>query len=165
MTEEQQLKLQGFLDGELPENEARSVASWLARDADATALMGELRNTRKTLADFEPRLTVPETREFYWSKIERQIQRLERVPPPTESVPMWSIIRRWLAPVGAAAALAVIAVVMGLHLEQSALPGHAEVVMAVADPGTFTYHDYANGTTLVWLTYPAERELAKDAVH
>ena len=31
MTEEQQLKLQAFLDGELPESDRREVAAWLAR--------------------------------------------------------------------------------------------------------------------------------------
>ena len=33
---------------------------------------------------------------------------------------------------------------------------------ALADPGAFTYRDYASGTTLVWLSYPAENELADD---
>ena len=85
MTEEQQLKLQAFLDGELPDPEAHEVAAWLARDADATALLGELRNTQKALVDFEPELKVPESREFYWSKIEREIHRLEPTTAPAES--------------------------------------------------------------------------------
>ena len=33
---------------------------------------------------------------------------------------------------------------------------------ALADAGAFTYRDYAAGTTLVWLSYPAENELADD---
>jgi len=32
---EQQLKLQAYLDGELPEAEARAVAEWLSRDEGA----------------------------------------------------------------------------------------------------------------------------------
>ena len=88
MSEEQQLKLQAFLDGELSENDSREVAAWLARDADATALVGELRNTRQALAGFEPALKVPESREFYWSKIQREIQHREpeTVPAPGRSV-------------------------------------------------------------------------------
>ena len=43
MNEEQQLKLQAFVDGELPEAEARGVAAELARNSEATALLNELR--------------------------------------------------------------------------------------------------------------------------
>ena len=57
MDYETQLKLQAFLDGELPEQEARDVAALVARDSEATDLLTELRNTRKALADFEPRRT------------------------------------------------------------------------------------------------------------
>jgi anti-sigma factor RsiW len=35
---EKLLKIQAFLDGELPEAEAREVAAWVAADAEATAL-------------------------------------------------------------------------------------------------------------------------------
>ena len=31
---------------------------------------------------------------------------------------------------------------------------------ALADSGAFTYHDYSAGATLVWLSYPAEDEVA-----
>ena len=55
-----QLKLQAFLDGELPESEAREVANWVARDKEATALLAELRNTRQALAGFEAVMTLPE---------------------------------------------------------------------------------------------------------
>ena len=48
-----QLKLQAFLDGELPEAEANEVANWLARDREAVALLAELRNTRKAMVGFE----------------------------------------------------------------------------------------------------------------
>jgi len=33
-----QLKLQAYLDGELPEAEARAVANWLAKDREAVGL-------------------------------------------------------------------------------------------------------------------------------
>ncbi len=77
MTHEQQLKLQAFLDGELPEREAREILAWTQRDGAAAALLAELKNTRAAMAKSEPHLSVPESREFFWSKIEREIQRLE----------------------------------------------------------------------------------------
>ena len=47
MTNEQQLKLQAFLDGELPEREAREILAWTQRDSAAAALLAELKNTRR----------------------------------------------------------------------------------------------------------------------
>src|SRR4051794_9925969 len=101
MTDEQQLKLQAFFDGELPESESREVAAWIARDPDATALLKELRNTRQALSTFEPGLKLPESREFFWSKIEREIRRFEPAPQTAERVPLMALLRRILAPAGA----------------------------------------------------------------
>jgi|SRR5262245_8295398 len=153
MNEEQQLKLQAFLDGELPEDEARETAAWVARDAEATALLGELRNTRKALADFEPATKLPESREFYWSKIEREIQRLEPVSRPVETVSLASWLRRLIVPAGAIAAL-VIAAIIAI---QPASGAGASTDAALADAGAFTYRDQDEGMTVVWFSYPAEK--------
>jgi anti-sigma factor RsiW len=157
MTEEQQLKLQAFLDGELPEKETREVAAWLARDADATALSGELRNTRKALADFDPELKVPESREFYWSKIEREIQPLEPVEETAKGPSLFALLRRLLLPVGAVAAVAV-AVLIAVN---SGGARAIHVNSMLADAGAFTYRDDAQGMTVVWLSYPAENKFAE----
>lgn len=161
MSEEQQLKLQAFLDGELPEKDAREVAAWLARDADATALLGELRNTRKALADFEPGLKLPESREFYWSKIQREIQRLEPAPAPAESRSVFRFLRRVLVPLGAAAVLAIAGVLIFKQAGgQTAAPIRVNAMLA--DVGAFTYRDQAHGMTVIWLSYPAEKKVAKN---
>lgn len=165
MNAEQQIKLQAFLDGELPEKDAREVAAWVARDAEATDLLAELRNTRKALADFEPGLKLPESREFYWSKIEREIQRLEPAPQVNPSASIFMRLRRFVVPAGAVAALLVLVTVAGLQLGRFGLSGASETEMTSADSGTFTYQDYASGTTLVWVTYPAESEFAHKTVH
>src|SRR5438874_12013740 len=80
MKHEEQLKLQAYLDGELSGREARAVAKLVALDARAQTLLAELRFTKASLAVNEPEIKLPESREFYWSKIEREIQRLETVP-------------------------------------------------------------------------------------
>ena len=77
---ETQLKLQAFLDGELPEDEARTIAARVAQDPEATDLLAELRNTRQALSLFEEGPKLPESREFYWSKIQRAIEQLEPAP-------------------------------------------------------------------------------------
>src|SRR2546425_6017069 len=95
-----QLKLQAYLDGELPEAEARAVANWLAQDREAVALLGELRNTRQALVGLEVGVTLPESREFFWSKIERDIRPQEQPEPAAGRAPLWSAWRRFLVPAG-----------------------------------------------------------------
>ena len=53
MDHDAQLKLQAFLDGELPEAEASEVGNWLARDREAAALLEELRAAREALSGVE----------------------------------------------------------------------------------------------------------------
>ena len=150
-----QLKLQSYLDGELPESEAREIANLVAQNREAVALFAELRNTRQALVGCEVGVALPESREFFWSKIEREIYRLEESEPAQRSSSVFAAWRRFLMPAGAVAALAIAAFI-GLS-SGSHSPIHG---MAVADPGAFTYHDFSAGTTLVWLSYPAENEFA-----
>lgn len=156
MEYESQLKLQAFLDGELPEAEAGAMANQLARDQEATALLGELRQTRKALAGFEAGIRLPESREFYWSKIQRQIERLEAPAPQPVRAPAWfARLRYLLVPTAGLALIALIAFLgspFGTHV-----PG---METALADSGAFTYHDFSAGVTLIWLSYPAENEPA-----
>jgi len=161
MDYEEQLKLQAYLDGELPEAEAREVANWLARDQGAVALLGELRNTRKAVTGFEDGIRLPESREFYWGKIQRQIERPETpAPAPEARISFLARFRRVLIP---AAALTLLALVGLLAIRQGPSPntgGGFET--ALADSGSFTYRDDTLGTTLVWFSYPADNEVAQD---
>jgi anti-sigma factor RsiW len=151
---ENQLKLQAYLDGELTEAEARGVADWLARDAEASALGQELRQTREALKGFEEAIKLPESREFYWSKIQREIQRQEGHAPRPQA-PFLARLQRFLVP---AAGLALLGLAGLLALPHSAAPFET----ALADSGAFTYHDDSARTTLVWLSYPAENDVAED---
>src|SRR5579862_5996531 len=139
MTEEQQLKLQAFLDGELPEKDAREVAAWVARDAEATDLQAELRNTRKALADYEPALKLPESREFYWSKIQREIQRSEPARAPAESTSVFALLRRVLLPLGAVAVLAIAGVLAFQQFSNQGETPRAQVNAMLADVGAIHY--------------------------
>ena len=157
-----QLRLQAFLDGELPEAEASEVTDWLARDREAAALLEELRHTRRALAGFEAEVRLPESREFFWSKVEREIQRLETPAPKAAPVPMFALLRRFLVPASAIALLVIAGVVLTRPTGPSGFTPAAEIETALADSGAFTYRDYSAGTTLVWLTYPADNEVAED---
>ena len=152
-----QLKLQAFLDGELSEAEAQEVARRLAQDQEWVGLLGELRNTREALAVSQTPLQLPESREFFWSKIEREIQRLDRPAPAPRKASGLAAWRRFLVPAGAVAGVAL--VVMLSLMKPS--PAGLGVETTLADSGAFTYRDYNSGATLIWLSYPAENDFAE----
>jgi anti-sigma factor RsiW len=157
MDYQEQLKLQAHLDGELPKTESRELAARLARDQSAGALLNELRQTRDAMAGFEEGIRLPETRDFYWSKIKRNIQRLDApVPDARPSIPLIARLRRLLVP-AAGVALLVIAVMLVVPSDQS-----TTLETALADPGAMIYHDYSAGATFVWLSYPADKEIADE---
>jgi anti-sigma factor RsiW len=150
-----QLKLQAYLDGELSEAEAKEMARRLAQDQELVGLLAELRNTREALAGSQTLVPLPESREFFWSKIEREIQRLPAPAPQRPSrLAAW---RRFLVPAGAVAGVVIVAM-LSLMRPPSAGP---VVETALAESGAFTYRDYNSGATLIWLSYPAENEFAE----
>src|SRR5262245_850599 len=159
MDYEAQLKLQAYLDGELPEKEAREVANWLAKDKEAVALHAELRNTRQALAGFEVGRELPESREFFWSKIEREIQRVEQHAPARRQPSMFANWRGLLRAATGVAVVALVAVVANRELGFVGGRG-PELEAALTDSDTFTYRDYKAGATLVWMSYPADEEVA-----
>ena len=156
-----QLKLQALLDGELPEDEASEVAKWVAQDREAAALLEELRSTRGALAGFEADVRLPESREFFWSKVEREIQRLETPAPKPARVSYFTLVRRFLVPASAVAVVLIAGLMLIPPAGSTGRTVAAEIETALADSGVFTYRDYSAGATLVWLSYPAEDEAAE----
>jgi anti-sigma factor RsiW len=162
MNADLELKLQAYLDGELPAGEVKAVEALLAQDAGARDLLAELTNTRAALTGHEAGIKLPESREFYWSKIQRELQRQEASPaaPVAAEVSVFAWLRRLLVPAGAVAT--VILAVMLVPPPgggRSLVTGATETDFAADE--SFTYRDYASGTTLVWLSYPAENEFAE----
>ena len=156
MDYKQQLKLQAYLDGELSKQEQRHISDLLARDAEAAALFEELRQTREALANAEEGVVLPESREFFWSKIQREIQHQQPSTQPAPAKPLFAAFRKWLRPALAMAMVVLLGVIVTQQV--SSPPGHAAVT-SLEDAGAFTYHDYKAGVTLVWLSYPAEKVL------
>jgi anti-sigma-K factor RskA len=108
MNQELALKYQAFVDGELSESEARRLAHVLENDADARALVAQLRNSKAMLAGNEPDVTLPESREFYWGKIQRQIDCLERDPVDATTGRWRAMLAGWRRFVAPLAGVAVI---------------------------------------------------------
>ena len=96
-----------------PPPKRRKCAGWPAPTPKRPDWRPELQSIKTAFAGDGQTVAVPETREFYWSKIERQIQREGAVR--RAAGPWWpERLRRWLAPLAGAAALAAVLVV-GLY--------------------------------------------------
>ncbi len=162
MTEYQnQLKLQSHLDGELSEAEASEVVSLLARDPEAVALLAELRQTSEALVGFEDGIRLPESRDFFWSKIQREIEgQHSPAPERTSPVPWSARLRRLLMPATGFAVVALLALVV--TRETGSGPAQSSVETSLADSGALVYHDFSARATFVWLAYPADDEFSEE---
>jgi anti-sigma factor RsiW len=170
MNQEQELKIQSFLDGELAGREAREVEQWLATDAQAQALLNELKMTRSFVASNQPELKLPETREFYWSKIQRQIEAAEPAEAAART-PFWLAWRRYFAPLGAVAVVAMLAVFSmksyDVGLENSHL---AEIENLSEHSGSLSFRSQSENMFVVWVynrdqqTEETEPDSADDTV-
>ena len=159
MNRELELKLQGYLDGALSERERRRVEDWLAEDAEATKLLRELTWIRSCLVEHEPAPVLPESREFYWGKIAREIEReehaLARARTPWEALLDMVPWRRALAPVSGMA-LALFLVVGFLKFYDLGVlepyPRHlAQVENPSDEMGAFSFRSQSENVFVVWL--------------
>ena len=155
MHQDTALKLQAYLDGELPPGEARRAAELLEKNPEAKALFEELQGAKSLLAGNELELHVPDSREFYWSKIAREIERQDASPAPNPAD-----ARSWwlqlIAPAGA-----VVALVLGvtLALRPGSGPRSDRVTLAEAheidtpleETSSMTFRSDAAAMTVVWV--------------
>ncbi len=107
-----ELKLQALLDGELDARETREVEALLAQDVQSAVLMQELKWMKAAVAGNEAEVKLPETREFYWSKIERSIETAEKQAAAAPAGRAWWLKLLYPA-TGLAAMVAVMFVVSG----------------------------------------------------
>jgi anti-sigma factor RsiW len=146
MNQNLELKLQAWLDGELSGAEARRINDEIAADAGASRLVEELKAVKGLLAGNELALTVPESRDFYWSKIEREIRNQARPQPaPTFRTPAWV---RWLSPLSGLAAFTCIIL---LAVKPTAAPTFDEISSTGEGVEAVTFHDQSADMTVVWL--------------
>ena len=150
------LKMQAYVDGELPAKEATQVARLVSADPEAQALLAELALTRSFMRGNEFDRPVPETREFYWSGISRAIQpgkSAVRSPTRVRAFPWIRIV----AALGGAACLALAvfnAKKLGFSFVQHRPPAGAaeEVDNAFESATTITFRSEEEGLTVVWVS-------------
>ena len=154
MKDESQFKLQAFLDGEMGAAEAAEVKAWVTKDREAQALSNELNSTKMLLRGNECEHKLPESKEFFWSKIERDIDRLEREGARPTSKPFLFRLRKWLVPVSVVAMLVCLMLPLRPSLFSAAslasLNG-IEIESSVPDSSVITFHSDTEGLSVVWV--------------
>ena len=149
------LELQAWADGQLDQLDLtparRAEIERLAKDDPAAReLIAGLRSMSTVLKANEPAHTVPATRDFYWSQIQRRIEVAERaesrVGPVAPAAGGWL---RWLLPAGGLAA-----VVFGLALARNGKSwGQPEGLADVGsdESGAVVFRSESEGVTICWL--------------
>ena len=162
MKQDIELKLQAYLDGELPPGEEKAVVDLVAENEQARELLTELTNTRTAVVAHEADIKVPATREFYWSGIRREIERQEKTSfARSQDVSIFAALRRMLVSASGLVAVLLAVMLAGYQFYSPSGTRREEAETTFEDSGAFTYHDYSSGTTLVWMDYPAENEFAE----
>jgi len=156
ITHETELKLQAFLDGEITAREAAVLKELLGHDPEARSLFEEMKSTRMLLVGNELDVKLSETREFYWSKIRRQIEVEDRrlsAPVARELMTSWWV--RFLVPTALLTALVVL-VVVSIRTREGSSPqwaweeGH-EIETPLEETSSFSFRSEAAAMTVVWV--------------
>jgi anti-sigma factor RsiW len=146
-----QLQLQAYLDGELSPREARQVEQLLATDPEARQLMAELRLAKTILVENEPELELPESREFYWNKIQRDIERLDREVERTVQTAGFAW-KKFLAPLAAAAMVVFgVAVAKFYAPEDETSWSFAEVERVAEEASSVSFRSESEKVLVVWV--------------
>lgn len=151
MKYEAQLKLQAYLDGELSAAEAKAVEASLANDPQGRALLAELSRTATLLRANEPELKLPETHDFYWSKIQTAIERQGRqTAGHVWSSWTWLVsLRKYLLPASGFALVAFLAVT---SLQFASGDGLAEVENIAPETTSISFRDNSDRVFVVWVS-------------
>ena len=149
------LKLQGYRDGELSSGESRAIEARVAADPEAEALLAELRMTHSMLKDGEPVMALPESREFYWNKIEAGILRDVPSPSRREGFGWASAWQRALGPLTGFATAAILGLAAIRYYDLapfSHMSGAlAEVENESEHTGLFSFRSHAENMLVVWV--------------
>jgi anti-sigma factor RsiW len=155
MNRESQIKLAAYLDGELPPAESRQVETWVASDPAAEVLLAELRLTRDAMRGNELEVKLPESREFYWSKIQQAIEKQSanagELAARPEPMAWFYGLRRLLLPLSGFALVMLLAVGSINLLVGEAVMEPAEIENVSEDTLAFSFRNQSEKMTVVWV--------------
>jgi anti-sigma factor RsiW len=139
LTMEQVFEIQAYADGELSGSDRRKVEKLLAGNAAARTLLAQLKNTAAlTPGSDEVLRSCPESHDFYWAGIHRELQAGGRdsSSPATQTAagPLKSMLQWLLNPVVVPAALVfIICIMVGHQFERRGIYQQVQVSSAYVD--------------------------------
>ena len=155
MKNDANVKLQAYVDGELPSPDRKVIEELLASDPKTQLLHRELRAVKALLVEGELTLKLPESREFYWSKIAGQIEHQEQQPSRPRPSAWFQKWVRWWVPLGATALVLIVAGISTGYLPFSSTTAQARLMQEIESPlaeaSVFDFHDQKAGMTVVWV--------------
>ncbi len=147
MKHDEALLLQAWMDGQLTGAEA-AAAETLARTPEGAHLLAGLRHAREHARTGAGEWPLPESREFFWSKVRRDIEALDRAPAPAPAPrPGWL---RWLVPAGAAALAVFFVARQPVAPAPAGLAGQ-RLEAPLDDMRAMVFHSQSDGVTVVWV--------------
>ena len=163
MKPEVELKLQAHLDGELSGREAREVEAAIANDTASQALLRELKMTAAVLRENEPQAALAESREFYWSKIERAIEHAQ--PEPAHPLAaFWFSLRRVMVPAAGFALVLFLAIAsFKVNTTTDPLSHLAEVESLSEHVSSFSFRSHSHNMFVVWLHENTDQQASAES--
>ena len=116
MKQEDRLKIQAWIDGELASQESEKIAALVDSDLEAKAASQELKSLQKILKSGENDAKIEDSRAFYWSQIQQQIESEKLTDARVSSQPQELVARsseqpgllQWLLPAGSLIAISAL---------------------------------------------------------
>src|SRR5262249_8039675 len=107
-------------------------------------------------ADGEPEMSLPESREFYWNKIQRGIELAEREQTRESAKPVPAFVaawRKWTAPLAGAALIAFLTVyTFRMYDDGEEFQHHTSVVENLSEhTGAYSFRSQSEKMFVVWL--------------
>jgi anti-sigma factor RsiW len=132
-------------DGQLPPGECTGLAAHVAGCAECRQFEAALRDAGEELKTAAGRVSVPDE-ERAWHDIRRELR------APAAASRAWWQLGRWALPLGAAAALAAVAVIGPSWTDEEGpqLVARAEFVEVAGDAASMVYVDDKSGWLVVW---------------
>ncbi len=156
MNMDAKLRLQAYVDGELPASQADQIRDWLAGDAAARELVGELERSSSILKRNELPAKLPVSPDFYWTQIKQRIEQVEAAPSTVPS-PRITIgwIWKWLVPISGMALIVLSLLSVRPHATRPqpslAAWSGTEVESAIPDSDVVTFRSDTEGISVVWM--------------
>lgn len=150
-----ELEIQSWVDGELAPEAEQRLSQRLRDDPNLAQLAQNLRAFSQLLRTEAPTPQVPDSRDFYWSRIRRGIEAAGN-PAPTPTRAPFTRWLAWLVPAGAVALTITLLLpppsptADPIPVTRQALTDH-EVETPSSDISSLTFYAAQDGMTIVWL--------------